>query len=527
MSIRTTVLLFLGLITILRLIIAAHGTLAPDEAYYFLWSQHLDWSYYSKGPAVAVTMWLSSQLLGETELGIRFFSPLLALGTSVLIFFLTRRLYGEVAGIWAVLLLNATPIFNAGGVLMTIDPLSIFFWTAALASLWQARIKADSYASWWWLLTGLLVGLGFLAKYTNAIFLLSALLFLLLHPADRVAFRRPGFYLMLLAFGICTIPVLIWNSANQWITVSHLQARGRLDEAFSLNFTELAEFVALHFGVYSPLICLGIGAAVVLAWPQLRRSPKVLYLLLFGLPLIIMYGLLSLKETGEANWTAPAFVSLGILAAGVWTSWVRRGASWAGVYATVAILLGFVMSALLLNTDIARMAGVSWSYQHDPSGRLRGWQTIAREVQEVREQVESDLGDEVFLIGNNYGMAAALSFYLPERRVEGPGHPPVYIPESQNIENQFSFWPRYDEFLLDGQPVVQDEYFTEQQGSNPFMNRTALYITDEIDRQAPPASIREGFEDYERIALIEITRRGHNVRTVLIFACYNYLTKPL
>ena len=27
--------------------------LAPDEAHYWDWSRHLDWSYYSKGPLVA------------------------------------------------------------------------------------------------------------------------------------------------------------------------------------------------------------------------------------------------------------------------------------------------------------------------------------------------------------------------------------------------------------------------------------------------------------------------------------------
>src|SRR5262245_32836074 len=40
----------------LRLAYLAHGCpldLAPDEAHYWDWSRHLDWSYYSKGPLVA------------------------------------------------------------------------------------------------------------------------------------------------------------------------------------------------------------------------------------------------------------------------------------------------------------------------------------------------------------------------------------------------------------------------------------------------------------------------------------------
>src|SRR5712672_3145144 len=39
--------------------------LAPDEAHYWDWSRHLDWSYYSKGPGVAWLIRLSCELFGE------------------------------------------------------------------------------------------------------------------------------------------------------------------------------------------------------------------------------------------------------------------------------------------------------------------------------------------------------------------------------------------------------------------------------------------------------------------------------
>ena len=50
-----------------------------------------------------------------------------------------------------------------------------------------------------------------------------------------------------------------------------------------------------------------------------------------------------------------------------------------------------------------------------------------------------------------------LSFYLKDKRIEGPGHPPVYIPESQDIQNEFSFWPRYDEFV-EADPSLDARY---------------------------------------------------------------------
>src|SRR5262245_54029056 len=44
---------------------SAHAlNLAPDEAHYWDWSRHLDWSYYSKGPLVAWLIRASCELFG-------------------------------------------------------------------------------------------------------------------------------------------------------------------------------------------------------------------------------------------------------------------------------------------------------------------------------------------------------------------------------------------------------------------------------------------------------------------------------
>ena len=84
---------------------------------------------------------------------------------------------------------------------------------------------------------------------------------------------------------------------------------------------------------------------------------------------------------------------------------------------------------------------------HDPTDRLRGWKAVAVAVNNVRADFEKKTGQRVFLIADERDRASELAFYLPDKRVEGPGHPPVYIPESQDMVNQFSFWPRYDEFV--------------------------------------------------------------------------------
>src|SRR5437762_213234 len=210
MSTTRAVWFFVAVLTAIRFSLLATTDLSFDEAHYWMWSERLAPAYFSKGPGIAFAIRASTAVFGANEFGVRFFSPVLAAATSLLLFYFARRLFGATAGLWAVIGLNATPIFNIGAVLMTIDALSIFFWMAAMFTFWLAVEKSPSF-SWYWPVTGLLIGLGFLCKYTNAFELVSVLLVLALVPRLRREFKRPGVYLMIGMFVHCTIPPIVWN----------------------------------------------------------------------------------------------------------------------------------------------------------------------------------------------------------------------------------------------------------------------------------------------------------------------------
>ena len=96
MTLKPTTRILLALFVALagvRLLLIGQLELAPDEAYYAQWSEHLDICYYSKGPGVALAIWIGTHLMGMTETGVRLLSPLLGLGTGLLAFFFVRRLY--------------------------------------------------------------------------------------------------------------------------------------------------------------------------------------------------------------------------------------------------------------------------------------------------------------------------------------------------------------------------------------------------------------------------------------------------
>src|SRR5258708_38500091 len=242
MSTTRAVWSFVAALTAIGSSILATTDLSFDEAHYWMWSERLAPAYFSKGPGIAFAIRASTAVFGANEFGVRFFSPVLAAATSLLLFYFARRLFGATAGLWAVIGLNATPIFNIGSIVMTIDALSICFWMAAMFTFWLAVEKSPSF-SWYWPVTGLLIGLGFLCKYTNAFELISVLLVLALVPRLRREFKRPGLYLLMGMVVVCTIPTLGREARHAWISLLHYYSRGNLDRSFGFHPADVLSFL--------------------------------------------------------------------------------------------------------------------------------------------------------------------------------------------------------------------------------------------------------------------------------------------
>ena len=152
---------------------------------------------------------------------------------------------------------------------------------------------------------------------------------------------------------------------------------------------------------------------------------------------------------------------------------------------------------------------------------------MTAEVERIRNDLEGKLGEKLFLIADERHRASEISFYLKDKRVEGSGHPPVYLVESQDLVNQFSFWPRYDQFV--DAPVKPNQSppdeFTEQKGVNLFVGRSALLIRNYA--KGPSHNVRAAFESTELVGTIELRRFGEHVRFWQVFLCRHYRTLPL
>src|SRR5689334_5210650 len=88
-----TVLTILALVAV-RLVAAAYTPITFDEAYYWMWSKHLAGGYYDHPPMVAAVIRLGTMIAGDTVLGVRLVSILLALPMTWAVYQAAAVLFG-------------------------------------------------------------------------------------------------------------------------------------------------------------------------------------------------------------------------------------------------------------------------------------------------------------------------------------------------------------------------------------------------------------------------------------------------
>jgi hypothetical protein len=316
-----------------------------------------------------------------------------------------------------------------------------------------------------------------------------------------------------LARSVKAVPASLRSSSIWWIVL----ALAVLGFWMGGNFFELSLLhkMAVWLALLAALLFVGCHKeAANMHW-------KSRFLAAFALPLLLAYLWIALHHDAEPNWTAPASVSLAILAVAYGYDRVVRGVRGARLFVVLGLILGALISAVAVNTDLLRAAGVPLSFKRDPSARLRGWREVAERLNAFRKTIEEQSGQKMFLIANSYGTASAIAYYLPEKRIEVPGHPAVYVPESPVAENQYHFWGRYDEYEERKAPVINDQEDSREYGLNRFAGRTAIYVTDR-DYETMPIPLLRMFERWELKTTFEFAQGGLPLRTVRVFLCYRY-----
>ncbi|MBW2149266.1 MAG: glycosyltransferase family 39 protein [Deltaproteobacteria bacterium] len=467
--------------------------LFPDEAHYWEWSRNLDWSYYSKGPMVAYIIALFTRSLGHTTLTVRSGAIVLSVLTGLTLYAAARRITGSHRhAFWACLALSITPLGSAGSFIMTIDAPFIFFWVLGLYTAWRA-VEED--APRWWSLSGFVVGLGMLSKYTMVFFWPSLFLYLALSPKKRALLKNRWLYGALLLSAVVFIPVLLWNAEHDWMSFRHLwsQTRGRtLWGGLTLRY--FIEFLGSQMLVISPLIFAGMMYAMVRA----TRRPideGNLFCLCFALVTLGCYFLKSFQGKTQANWAASAYPSAIILTvrvfgeklrhAGPGSVFGRRVRRWIIAAAALCLMLSITGYSLFY----LRAVGIPIPPSRDPANRAYGWAELGEQVGKIYHEMGGH--ERVFLLSDRYQEASELAFYVP-------GHPRVFNVNLGRRLNQYDLW----------QPV------STQQGKDALVLRRG--------NRSLKSKLKDLFRTCRPKATISIKRYGQTLKQFRLFHCEDY-----
>lgn len=480
--VRTTWLIVAALI-VLRLIAAAVTPITFDEAYYWTWSKHLAGGYYDHPPAVAVVIRLGTMIAGDTELGVRLVSILLALPMSYAVYRTAEILFGGVrVAATATLLLNITLMAAVGTMIVTPDaPLLV---TSSFVLFCCAKVLESGKGAWW-LAVGAAVGAALLSKYTAMFFGAAILIWLVSVPKLRRWLVSPWPYLGGLVSLAIFAPVILWNADHHWVSFIKQLGRARIED---FRPTFIAELVPTQFAFATPLVfVLGAMGLYALAVRKVAATASRVLINATLWTIVTYFVWHALHARVEANWFAPVYPAFAIAAAVAvhlvpWGPFNRRTVNACMRLVTPVGIAMFV--ALIVQADTGWLSG----YHRDATVRSVGvgWRTLARDIEAVRARVGATC-----VLAMDYGTTAWLSFYLPRGT--------CVVQPIQRI--RWVNFPEPDPAQLNGTVLFLDE---AQIGLRPYVTSTFGHIEQaaELQRKRGPLVI----ETYALYALSEPKR---------------------
>ncbi|TLD69090.1 glycosyltransferase family 39 protein [Phragmitibacter flavus] len=454
-------LLVLAALRLLLLPWFCHITdLAGDESYYWEWGRRPAWGYFSKPPMIGWLMGLTGWLSNHQEWAIRLASLLFGTTSLAMLMLLARRMFGEAAARWTLLLTAMTPANVALNLFFTIDAPLILFWSASLLVFWMA-MEHPKRGSLWCLLT-LTLGLGYLSKQMMLVFPVLMLFFAALNPGTRVLLRHGWFWGSLCGSLLFFIPVLRWNQQHDWITVQHTREHFTASEQAGW-WQKLADFLSFPLsqaGLLTPLtwlLLMAVLAVNVWCWRSIDLRQR--YLVFFAAPGLLVFFGMAMRQGINPNWPAVFYLSAMVLLAAILQrpsltplrGWSQRLAKPALLMALICTLLSYTAPLIV---DLMALSGHA---KLDPLRRLRGWSDAGQQAQAWLDQSPNPSRTFLLVLGHRDN-ASQMAFYTPS-------HPRVYRwqPDGK-AASQYELWPSAHERLGDDALILQppDKKFPSQ-----------------------------------------------------------------
>ncbi len=461
----------LGLLP-LRFALAALVPLLPEEAYHWNFARHLDWGYYDHPPMIAWAIAAGRLFFGDTPMGVRFVPLLFSIGTTVLLARFARRIYGEAAATWAVLLFTMAPVPLLVSESGFPDAPLLFFWVLTMTLAWEA---IEGNRPTLWPAAGAALGAAMLSKYTGVLLVPSVLGYLLLSGRDRRWLATPWPYLAGVTALIVFLPVVYWNWQNHWVSFL-FQSKGRFEESrgFSLHRYLLSQSLAMF-----PLALPLLGAAVLRVLRPTRPVEAFFRACFF--PMFLFFGVVSCLRPPHILWPLASYMGLVVVMAGIVAEGVGKIARFYHLSRTGLIVL---TGAVLMAGGIHLAFFLPWI---SPLQGPYGWKEVAERAKAIRAELPASafyLG-----LGRKYTCTSQLAYQL---------NLPAEVHGANLIGNpglQYSFWCKPEEMVgrdavivIEGDLRAQETLDELQRGFKSYQHRGEVVVPvgRSTLREAPP-----------------------------------------
>ncbi len=461
---------------VLYLVFLCPYELAADEAHYWEWARRLDWSYYSKGPGVAWAIALSTRLFGHAEWAIRLPAAVSGLIAAWCLARLSAEAWGRHprSAWYAAIFFLLAPGWHATSQFMTIDAPFYACWAASLLLAWRIHTTASQTARRViarWAVLGVVLGIGFLFKYTMLLLVpgLAAFFWRSRTPRPGKLISTVGPLVCLFTLAVCAAPVFVWNAHHDWPTLAHLLGHANLPGG---DITARSPWSYNPFWTISclagPFVFVGPPGALLIisALRRIRRDrtadaaerDAIRFCYFAAAPILLFYLLLSFSSDIEVNWPAAGYLSLAVLAAwrlshglprfrelrlrGTWRWFVAVGI----VAALLVSFGGPLLHWLRRSTSFGAYVPIEIITR-----RVEGHRKLAQRVEQAMVELEHKTGLQPFLVADNYTRASLMGYYVT-------GHPSVRSASywRGGRKSSFDFFPdtSLTDPALNGRPAV-------------------------------------------------------------------------
>lgn len=323
-----------------KLVLAALIPLSADEAYYWVWAQRPQLSYFDHPPFVSWLFYIA-QPLEPLMHAVRW--PAVIMGHGLLgIWYLILKdtLPWDKIRIFTFLVLFS-PLLGFGSLIVTPDLPVMFFWSLAILLSLQA-LQTKSLLQY--LALGATLGLGFCAKYHIVLFVPCLLAYLSVERRWKEV-RWAGVAMTVISGLIFCLPVLAWNYMNDFASFEFQIKHGLEKSSYDPNWT--VSYILGQILIIFPLIF----------WAALKaRVPtNFRWLYYFGWGPLLFFTFTSFRALVEANWPIiayPAVLALALFHPKI-DNWYKIYVGFWATLFTVVLLTLFVPALRNLNDKVA------------------------------------------------------------------------------------------------------------------------------------------------------------------------------